>query len=504
MSNPKMLSLPNEILVQIIKYLDTQQDISSVCRVNCRFYWLFNRYLCQFNVFFRDGDAIIWAAEHGDEATALKFLQLGVPVDTTFLKSRFSVQWISPESYLGITPLQMASIKGHLSLVKLFLNKGANPDARFRNEWTPLYLALISKNEKVSRTISWYVSDIATHLVYASKRLSPLHLASYLGLATSVRFFLSKGIDINVSDSLENTPLHHALVSGFGQLGYNPKANTLSQTLQVASHDQVLETVVALIEAGADIDKEGFASQTPKKLAFNHEDERVRKLFGFIPKQNVPSSPTLQLVQNVSPRPKLQLVHIGRSWMPSNQHFLGEQEPRSSDPFHCGYQLQIFKVPGLAQREEVIRKCMPESNASGGQNNSKDIEATGLDDFPILGRMCESASLNGLDPLKEATWSRSKTNAVIANLVKTESEGPSSVSSAQHHEQVESFPQLTHNSLENPLSLTAKNMWKEFRETDTPRASTTEAVNTVNTATGLAAQKGRKAKGKSRWQPLSL
>ena len=150
----------------------------------------------------------------------------------------------------------MASLRGHQSLVQLFLDNGANPEARFRNEWTPLYLALVSNNEKVSRTISWHVPDIATHLIYSSKGLCPPHLASYLGLAPSVRFFLCKGIDINALDLLENTPLHHALASGDSQLGYSPKPYTVSQMQHLASHDEVLETVVALVEEGAGIERE--------------------------------------------------------------------------------------------------------------------------------------------------------------------------------------------------------------------------------------------------------
>jgi len=142
-----MLSLPNGILVQIIKYLDSQQDIGSVCRVNSRFHWLFNCYLYQFNVLFRDGDAIMWPAEHGNEATARRIFELGVPINTTFFRSRSSsARRVSLsadiECQRGIAPLHMASLKGHQNLVQLFLDKGANPEARFRNQWTPLYLAL--------------------------------------------------------------------------------------------------------------------------------------------------------------------------------------------------------------------------------------------------------------------------------------------------------------------------------------------------------------------------
>lgn len=479
-----MLSLPNEIWIQIINYLDSQRDINSVCRVDRRFHWLFNRYLYQFNVLYWDGD----------EATARRFLELGVSVNSTFRRSRLSpTRWVSSSAdsesrSKGIIPLHIACFEGHQNLVQLFLDKGANPQTRCHNELSPLWLALTSTNEKVSRTISYHIPDIASHLVYSSKRVSPLHLASYLGLATSVRFFLSKGIDINALDLRENTPLHHALASAAYKLGYNPKCFGPQHKIYPASHDEVLETVVALIEAGANINRKGFASRTPKELAFEHKDERVRKLFELVPKQTV------------SKWAKPKSVHIGRSWM-SNPQFSEEQELRSSDSSRIEYQHQIFKVSGLAKRE-IIRNWVPGSDSRGGHDNSKAVEATSLDGFPFLGRMCDSTSLMGPDLPESTTWCRSKTDTLIANLVKTESEKSFSVS--QHHEQVVSFPQLAHNSPEDPLTLSAKNMRKGFREADIPRASAVESVNAIKTAADLATQKGRKPKGRSRWQPLAL
>ena len=112
-----MLGLPNEILGQIVRYLDSQQDIIFLCRINHRFHWLFNRYLYEFNVHFLNGNAIAWAAKHGDEATARRFLQLGVPVNSTFLRSasppaeRVSLRAV-PEGQRGVASLHLASLKG--------------------------------------------------------------------------------------------------------------------------------------------------------------------------------------------------------------------------------------------------------------------------------------------------------------------------------------------------------------------------------------------------------
>lgn len=45
---PSLAGLPIELLVNIVEYLDDSRDISSVCRLNSRFHWLFFDYLLSF------------------------------------------------------------------------------------------------------------------------------------------------------------------------------------------------------------------------------------------------------------------------------------------------------------------------------------------------------------------------------------------------------------------------------------------------------------------------
>ena len=196
-----------------------------------------------------------------------------------------------------------------------------------------------------------------------------------------VRFFLSKGINVNVLDSAGNTPLHHALASKSHHLGYDPIQCTPSEKVKVASLNEIIETIQTLLEAGADTDREGFASRTPENLASSNENERVRKLFGLVP------------IQLVSTRSKGVAVHIGRSWMLSNQHFATEQELNCNDLFLCAYRLQSFRVTGLTEREEVLRSCVPKS----------DIPAPGSNDFPPSSGTCGSTNPTGLDSPKAHT-----------------------------------------------------------------------------------------------------
>lgn len=277
--------LANEILIQIVKNLDKEREINSVCRANRLFYLLFNDYLYRFSIQFSGSSALLWAAKRGQNSTARKFLHLGVSVNTFFHKSPSSPArslTANEDTHHGTTPLHVAAYKGHRTLVELFLDVGANPEARMPNGWTPLWLALMSGNEKIARTISWHITNLHSHLVDSRNRLSPLHAASRFGCSKSIHFFLDKRADINARDLYQNTPLHHALASSWRQLGYGEETHAMMGGAWVPSPDQIFQTVTELLDSGADTCLEGFVTMTASEHGAKHKDERARKLFGVI------------------------------------------------------------------------------------------------------------------------------------------------------------------------------------------------------------------------------
>jgi F-box-like len=80
-------SLPNEILIEIVENLDNEQDICSLIRVSKQFHNLFDDYLYCCNIKHRRSSALFWAAMHGREVTAGKFLHLGADVNAQSLNS---------------------------------------------------------------------------------------------------------------------------------------------------------------------------------------------------------------------------------------------------------------------------------------------------------------------------------------------------------------------------------------------------------------------------------
>ena len=206
-SRVEFLSLPNEIIIEVIELLDKQRDIHSVILVNKRLYDLFKDYLYRYNIKYRRSFALLWAAMHGRESTARKLLHLGAnPSTKTRLRGIIGARPIPK-----LTPLHCAAGKGQLAIVKLLLEVGAKADLNAPQELSPLFFALIGRHEKVARTLSRHIEDPQSCLVDSTRKLTPLHISSHLGLPGSTQFFLDTGAVVDALDDNGLTPLHHAL-----------------------------------------------------------------------------------------------------------------------------------------------------------------------------------------------------------------------------------------------------------------------------------------------------
>ena len=469
-----------------MKYLEDQHDVNSICRTNRQLYSLFIDYLYQFNIHFRGGDAILWAAKHNSEPTARKLLYLGVPINIAFRKSPLHVHGLTavedPKDPRGITPLHIASWKGHGKFVNLLLDVGADPDAQMPNGWTPLYLALISGKEKIARTLSWHILNLTTHLVDFNRQLSPLHVASRLGLCNMVRFFLRTGADVNARDSHRNTPLHHALASSCVQLGYRSEIIGPLAGVCIPSPDHVFETVTEILNAGAIPSLEGHASMAATKLGTLHQDQRIQRLFGLNTNDAIPK------------HSKSAAFHIGRPWMFGEQHTSEEQTLMDNELWRLG-QLICGSKSRHFDRESIIRRSMPGAFSTESRMNSLQLEAerSDLNAFPLLGEITTSMISDSQMRIGGTVWSSTKTKLLITNLVRQDS--PNS-STAQHINQVVSFPRLVTNA--NPLMNDAsKKMWADFRQFESSPSCTVPMDNP-------ASLRQNKTKRKNRWRPLTL
>jgi len=278
------LSLANELIIEIVEYLDNQRHIYSLVCVNRRLYHLLKPYLLRHNIQLRGSSALIWAARNDRRATARKLLHIGADVNTV------------TGSVLDGTALHAAAEKGHLAMVKLLLKNGANVEAQGFRGRKPLFTALISRHEEIARILFSKLSSVNVSIADSDLGLTPLHVACECKLSKSARHFLEAGADVNARSMSGSTPLH--LVFGRNSIAFS--RNTLCE--------DTLQTVLVLLEFGADPDLANWQTAfwdpyTARQLGAAHPDPRVRGIFKR--DGNFRDS-------------KGSNIHIGRVWMASD------------------------------------------------------------------------------------------------------------------------------------------------------------------------------------------
>src|SRR3954470_6742382 len=107
-----LLNLANELLHYISENLESERDINAFAQANRRLYHLLNSYLYRYNVQWSASSALVWTAQHGQEATARRLLAEGANIEATGKYDQ--------------TPLLWAAKEGHEGIVKLLLDKGAD------------------------------------------------------------------------------------------------------------------------------------------------------------------------------------------------------------------------------------------------------------------------------------------------------------------------------------------------------------------------------------------
>jgi ankyrin repeat protein len=112
-----LLQLANEILLMIAHSLGLERDIYALVRTNRRLYHLLNEHLYRHNIVHSGSRALLWAAEHGRETTTQMLLDAGAAFE--------------PETEGRWTPLLLAAEKEHATVLKLLLDRGANPDCGY-------------------------------------------------------------------------------------------------------------------------------------------------------------------------------------------------------------------------------------------------------------------------------------------------------------------------------------------------------------------------------------
>lgn len=301
-------ALPNELLLMIAKSLDCQSSLNAFARINHHFHDLFNSFLYAYNVQHHGGDALHWAATHGQLETAQKSLRQGAQIESQATKKNRAT---------GVPhrPLYEAALQGHAKMVAFLVENGAgiyaptycggfdsaSTVAVFRNRSSVLRALLdhgLDPNfdaTKHGHSLLEIAASGGSHsrlgvtkvLVEAGADLEALSAHSQTPLQTAckyepevVRYLIEKGANSNVRGAGGHTLLQLAAIGGnikvvevLLELGFdqNSRDDGGHNALQTACYSGRLEVAKLLLENGADINSKTNSGSTPLILAVKWE-----------------------------------------------------------------------------------------------------------------------------------------------------------------------------------------------------------------------------------------
>jgi ankyrin repeat protein len=230
-----LLDLQNELLRDISEYLECERYINAVAQANRRLYRLLDSYLYRYNVQQSGSSALLWAAQHGQEATAQKSLREKANIQATDDDDNEAPLLLAAENgHKQVVKLlvdkgaevnaqgggygnalQTASARGYKEIVKLLLDKGAEVDAQGGYYGDTLQAASAGGHEVVVRLL---VDKGAEVNAQGGPYGNALQAASARGYKEIVKLLLNKGANVNAQGGLYNHALYAALDGGYGEI----------------------------------------------------------------------------------------------------------------------------------------------------------------------------------------------------------------------------------------------------------------------------------------------
>jgi ankyrin repeat protein len=174
-----------------------------------------------------------------------------------------------------ISPLFIASQRGHLPVVQALLQGGAVVDKAMAHGATPLFLASGNGHVPVVQALLQAEADVSKAM---DDGATPLFIASQEGHLPVVQTLLQAGADVDKAAGVGCTPLsiasqegHVPVVQALLQAGADVDKDRDDGTtpVHIASDLGHLPVVQTLLQAGADVDKAADDGITPLIAAFH-------------------------------------------------------------------------------------------------------------------------------------------------------------------------------------------------------------------------------------------
>ena len=205
------------------------------------------------NQTFSDNSDLVKAAEVGDIAAVLKFLEQGKSIESRDQKGRTALiaasqhghaeivnllldkgALINARATSGSTAFQYAAQNHHIDSLKLLHTRGADVNTINRNGFSPLGVAIVNRDEQVVRLLLDYGADPNVKLAGSPLIIEALRNDS----AEILQMLIEKGADVNATrEEYGDTPLMYAVAP------------------------QQMEAIKLLLSRGADIRAKDFSGK---------------------------------------------------------------------------------------------------------------------------------------------------------------------------------------------------------------------------------------------------
>ncbi|XP_076035192.1 serine/threonine-protein kinase TNNI3K-like isoform X2 [Oratosquilla oratoria] len=112
----------------------------------------------------------------------------------------------------GFSPLHLASFKGDVEIVRLFLENCSHLDHTGAGSVTALHISCMAGHLEVTQALAQRGANIEARDAVS---FSPLHIASFFGHDAVVEYLLSRGVDVNIAGTVGDRPIHLAASKGY-------------------------------------------------------------------------------------------------------------------------------------------------------------------------------------------------------------------------------------------------------------------------------------------------
>ena len=215
---------------------------------------------------------LIISARNGHEHVVTVILRLGADVEQT------GTIVIKEQTIKEATPLWCAAAVGHLGIVKLLVEYGANINSKTCSNSTPLRAACYSGYLNIVEFLIEHGADINT-LNYAKE--TSISLACWKEQYSVVEYMIRKGADINIKSASGATALHYCANNGSVKL-----TDLLLQNGAIITTNENNETplIVAALRGNTDV-VEYFVTKTDcSRKERTDALELIGTTFAVIPK----------------------------------------------------------------------------------------------------------------------------------------------------------------------------------------------------------------------------